>query len=99
MCEQTGEEIDWEKCPPEVEDFPDSVLTALNIFNSLGSRVYPDIGYMGRDFTNLNKLYEIYLVEKHEEDWLFELLLFLDDRAIEESQKRMKSEMDKIKRR
>ena len=98
MCEQTGEEIDWEKCPPEVEDFPDSVLTALNIFNSLGARLYPDIGYVGRDFTNLNKLYEIYLVEKHEEDWLFELLLFLDDRAIEESQKRMKSEMDKIKR-
>jgi hypothetical protein len=99
MCEQTGEEIDWEKCPPEVEDFPDSILTALNIFNSLGARLYPDIGYVGRDFTNLNKLYEIYLVEKHEEDWLFELLLFLDDRAIEESQKRMKSEMDKIKRR
>ena len=31
MCEQTGEEIDWEKCPPEIEDFPDSILTALNI--------------------------------------------------------------------
>ena len=21
MCEQTGEEIDWDKCPPEIEDF------------------------------------------------------------------------------
>ena len=99
MCEQTGEEIDWEKCPPEAEDFPDSVLTALNIFNSLGARIYPDIGYVGRDFTNLDILYKLYFVEKHEEDWIFELLLFLDSRAIQESQKRMKAEMDKIKRR
>ena len=100
MCEQTGEEIDWEKCPPEAEDFPDSVLTALNIFNSLGARIYPDIGYVGRDFTNLNILYNFYYIkEKTEKDWIFELLLFLDDRAIEESQKRMKSEMDRIKRR
>ena len=98
MCEQTGEEIDWEKCPPEIEDFPVSILTALNIFESLGVRVYPDIGYVGRDYTNLDLLYKVYFVEKHEEDWIFELLLFLDSRAIQESQKRMKAEMDRIKR-
>ena len=79
MCEQTGEEIDWEKCPPEIEDFPESIIRALNIFESLGVRVYPDVGYVGRD-------------------WIFELLLFLDSRAIQESQKRMKAEMDRIKR-
>ena len=98
MCEQTGEEINWEKCPPEIEDFPTSILTALNIFESLGIRVYPDVGYVGRDYTNLDLLYKVYFVEKHEEDWIFELLLFLDSRAIQESQKRMKAEMDKIKR-
>ena len=98
MCEQTGEEIDWKKCPPEIEDFPDSILTALNIFQSLGIRVYPDVGYVGRDYTNLDLLYKVYFVEKHEEDWIFELLLFLDEREIKESQKRMKREMDKIKR-
>ena len=98
MCEQTGEEINWEKCPPEIEDFPTSILTALNIFESLGIRVYPDVGYVGRDYTNIDLLYKVYFVEKHEEDWIFELLLFLDSRAIQESQKRMKAEMDKIKR-
>ena len=98
MCEQTGEEINWEKCPPEIEDFPTSILTALNIFESLGVRVYPDVGYVGRDYTNIDLLYKVYFVEKHEEDWIFELLLFLDSRAIQESQKRMKAEMDKIKR-
>ena len=35
MCEQMGEDPDWEKCPPDAEDFPDIVITAINIFNSL----------------------------------------------------------------
>ena len=98
MVEQTGEEIDWEKCPPEIEDFPDSVHTAMNIYNSLGDRIYPEIGFIGKDFTNLSLLYKNYYVEEHEEDWIFELLLFLDSNNIKESQKRIKSEMDRIKR-
>jgi hypothetical protein len=53
MCEQTGEEIDWERCPPDTEDFPDNVLTSINIFNMLGDRLYGDVGYIGKDFTNL----------------------------------------------
>ncbi len=98
MVEQTGEEIDWEKCPPEIEDFPDSVHTAMNIYNSLGDRIYPDVGFIGKDFTNLSLLYKNYYVEEHEEDWIFELLLFLDSNNIKESQKRIKSEIDRIKR-
>ena len=98
MVEQTGEEIDWERCPPDLEDFPESVYTALNIFHSMGSRVQADIGYIGKDFTNLSLLYKFYYIEEYEKDWIFELLLFLDGREIKESQKRMKREMDKIKR-
>ena len=98
MCEQTGEEIDWEKCPPDLEDFPESVYTALNIFNSLGNRIFPDIGYIGKDYTNLDLLYNFYYIEEYEKDWIFELLLFLDGRTIEASQKSLKREIDKIKR-
>jgi hypothetical protein len=98
MVEQTGEEIDWERCPPDEEDFPDSILTALNIYYSLGNRVYGDVGYVGKDFTNLPLLYDLYKIQEHQKDWIFELLLFLDNRAIEESQRRMKAEYDKIKR-
>jgi len=99
MVEQTGEEIDWERCPPDLEDFPESVYTALNIYNSMGNRIQADIGYIGKDYTNLNLLYNFYYItEKEEKDWIFELLLFLDEREIKESQKRMKREMDKIKR-
>ena len=98
MVEQTGEEIDWDRCPPEIEDFPDSVHTAMNIYNSLGDRIYPDVGFTGKDFTNLSLLYENYYVEKHQKDWIFELLLFLDSYNIKESQQRIKSEIDRIKR-
>ena len=98
MVEQTGEEIDWDKCPPELNDFPESILTAFSVYNSLGDRIYPDIGFIGKDFTNLPLLYKSYYIEEYEKDWLFELLLFLDSYNIKESQRRIKSEYDRIKR-
>ena len=97
MVEQTGEEIDWERCPPEMEDFPSIVIDAMNIFHSLGNRVYPDIGYMGKDYTNLSLLKKLYGIKEHEEEYLYDLLLFLDSQAIDSSQKKLKAEMDKIK--
>ena len=98
MVEQTGQEIDWDKCPPDIEDFPDSIIRAISIYNSLGDRIYPDIGFVGKDFTNLSLLYDLYLIKEYEKDWLFELLLFLDSNNIKENQRRLKSEYDKIKR-
>jgi len=98
MMQQMGEEPDWDKCPPDWEDFPEIVITALNIFNSLGDRLYPDIGYIGKDFTNFDFLLENYKVESHNKEYIFELILFLDSRAIELSQKRLKAEYDKMKR-
>tara|TARA_A100001011_G_scaffold297606_1_gene310370 strand:- start:5020 stop:5346 length:327 start_codon:yes stop_codon:yes gene_type:complete len=99
MCEQTGEEIDWDKCPPDSEDFPNSTLTALSIFNTLGDRVGSDVGYIGKDFTNFNFILDnFYITEKAEKDWIYELILFLERRAIEDSRKKMKAEYDKIKK-
>lgn len=98
MVEQTGEEIDWDRCPPEMEDFPPIVIDAMNIFHSLGNRVYPDIGYMGKDYTNLSLLKKLYGIQEHEEEYLYDLLLFLDSQAIESSQKKLKAEMDRIKK-
>ena len=97
MCEQTGQEIDWERCPPEINDFPDIIVDFLNIYYSLGNRVYPDIGYIGKDYTTLPILIKIYKIEPHLEDYLMETLLRLDSNAVEESQKKIKAEMDKVK--
>ena len=50
MVEQTGEEIDWDRIPPDIEDFPSSVITALNIYHSLVNKIFPDIGFIGKDY-------------------------------------------------
>ena len=97
MCEQTGEEVDWEKCPPDVEDFPSIVIDTMNIFNTLGNRVYGDVGYVGKDFTNFNFLLKQYNIPKHQIDYVLELIIWLDSRAIEKSQKQIKAEYDRIK--
>ena len=100
MCEQTGEEIDWERCPPDFDDFPESVQTAVEIFYSLGDRIYGDVGFTGKDYTNLDILYKYHKIEEQEQkDWVFEILIFLERRHIQKSQEQIKSEMDKIKRR
>ena len=99
MMEQTGEEIDWERCPEDIEDFPDSIPTAFSIYNSLSDNIYPDVGFVGKDLTYLDKLYEHYYVEtEQEKQWIFELIIFLDSHYISESQKQLKAEYDKMKR-
>ena len=98
MCNQTEQEIDWEKCPPDWEDFPQIVIDAISIFHSLGDRIYPDIGYVGKDYINFQFLMKQYSIEEHQKDYVFDLILWLDSRKIEASQKKLKAEYDKIKR-
>ena len=97
MCEQMGEDPDWDKCPLDIEDFPELVLTTLNLYNSLGDKIYPDIGYTGKDFTNFNFLLNKFGIEKHQEEYIFDIILWLDARNIKNSQDRIKAEHDKIK--
>jgi hypothetical protein len=97
MCEQTGQEVDWEKCPVEWSDFPDLVWEMVEIYNSLGDKVLPDIGYLGKDFTNLPLIFELNETPKHTKETLFDLLLWLDARNIKISQDKMQAEHAKIK--
>ena len=97
MVEQTGEEIDWDRCPPEAEDFPEIVIDCINIHHSLGNRMYPEIGYMGKDYTNLPLLLKLYDIQEHQEEYVYDILLFLDNQAIESSQAKLKAEYDKMK--
>tara|TARA_R110000803_G_scaffold98108_1_gene166260 strand:+ start:378 stop:674 length:297 start_codon:yes stop_codon:yes gene_type:complete len=96
MCEQMGKDPDPKEIPPDMEDFPDIAVLAMNAFSNLGDRVYPDIGYMGKDFTNLPYYIEHYGVEDTE--LFLEILTYLESRAIESSQESMKRERDKLKR-
>ena len=98
MMDQMNEEPDWDKCPPDWEDFPELVVTCMNLYHSMGDRIFPDIGFIGKDYTNFKFLLENYGLEEHQKDFVFDTLLWLDSRAIEASQKRLKAEYDRMKR-
>ena len=94
--EQLGREPDMEKCRPGIEDFPEIVINALNIYDRLGNRVYPDVGYVGKDFTNLPIYLKLYNIDNIE--LFMEILSRLDAHAIKSSQQEMKRAYDKLKR-
>jgi hypothetical protein len=96
MCEQLGKEPDPEEMPPDIRDFPDIAINAMNTFSNLGDRIYPDIGYMGKDFTNLPYYIEMHGIE--DTDLFLEILTYLESRAIDSSQEQLKREREKLKR-
>lgn len=95
MCEQLGKEPKEEEIPPDMEDFPFIAQLAITIFNSLGDRIYPDIGYIGKDYTNLPILIDIYKVD--EVELLLEIIQWLDSRAIKTSSDKLTKEYNKLK--
>ena len=62
----------------------------------IGDRAYPEIGYVGKDYTNLSYYIDIYDVE--DKEYFLEILAWLDARAIKKSSEMMKREYDKLKR-
>ena len=96
MMEQLGKEPIEEEIPPDWEDLPEIVVQAVSSFNMLGDRAYPEIGYVGKDYTNLSTYMEIYEIQ--DQEYFLEILQFLDSRAIKKSQEQLKREHDKLKR-
>ena len=96
MMDELGEEPKEEELPPDIKDFPEIVIDAINTFNSLGDRIYPEIGYIGKDYTNLPLYIEMYKID--DKDTFLEIILRLDSEAIKTSQEKLKREYDRIKR-
>jgi hypothetical protein len=96
MCEQMGKEPNPDEIPPSWEDFPDLAICAMNTYSMLGDRIYPDIGFIGKDFTNLHIYLDIYGIE--DKELFLEILSFLESRAINQSQEVLKREREKLKR-
>jgi hypothetical protein len=96
LCEQMGQAPSEDKCPPDFEDFPTPVQQAIEIFNKLGDRVYPDIGYMGKDYTPINLHMEVAGVT--EKDIFLETLIRLDSFMIKKSAEQLKKARDSVKK-
>ncbi len=97
MQEQMGVEPREEDVPPDWDDFPQIVIDAINTFNQLGDRAYPDIGYIGKDYTNLHLFIDLYGISS-EKEFFIHVLTWLDSRAIKKSQEQLKREHEKLKR-
>jgi len=96
MMDQLGKEPQEEEIPPSWEDLPEIIIDALSTFNSLGDRVYAEIGFTGKDYTNLPFFLEVYDITDTE--YFLEILSWLDSRAIKKSSEQLKKEYDKLKR-
>ncbi len=94
--EQLGQEPKEHEIPPDGEDLPEILVDAINTFNLLNDRVYPDIGYIGKDYTNLNHYIDVYSIE--DKEYFLEILNWLDSRAIQKSSEMLKREHEKLKR-
>jgi hypothetical protein len=92
--EQLGKEPD--NPPIGYEDLCPDCQIALNIYNRLGNRVYGDVGFVGKDYTNLPILIEVFEITN--KNYLIDLLNVLDSFNIDKSQKGMKKMMDDIKK-
>ena len=96
MMEQLNQEVIDEEIPPDFQDLPEIIVLAVNTFNSLGDRIYPEIGYVGKDFTNLPFFINIHGIDDTE--FFLEILSWLDSRAIKKSSETMKKDYEKLKR-
>ena len=96
MMEQLEKEPIESEIPPDYEDLPEIVQYAIRTFNLMGDRVYPDIGYVGKDYCNLPTFIELYDIE--DVDYFLDILHWLDAQAIKQSSEQLKREYDKMKR-
>lgn len=84
MCELYNDPIDWDKCPPDWEDFPWYVHISLPIFNALPDNYIGGMEplYSGKDITALPVLLDLYdITDKEDRLLVFETIQFLDGRA------------------
>lgn len=96
MMEQLGKEPIEEEIPPDFEDLPDIVNQAVSTFNNLGDRVYPEIGYIGKDYINLPFFLDMYDIDDTE--FFLEILSWLDSRAVKQSSEQLKRQYEQLKR-
>tara|TARA_R110000796_G_scaffold55940_6_gene129956 strand:+ start:2381 stop:2575 length:195 start_codon:yes stop_codon:yes gene_type:complete len=62
----------------------------------LGDRIAADIGYLGKDYTNLPIYMEVHGIQ--DKEFFLDIINWLDSRAIQQSADAMKREREKLKR-
>lgn len=92
ICEQMGHEPDPRAMPLELEDFPDIVQIAFDIFNTLRDCYIPGELpiYIGKDLTALPVLYDIYDIRDLDtKQFILKTINILDREAVIAYQKKL----------
>ena len=99
MCEQLGDPIQEDRIPPEMDDFPSYVETAISIFNSLPDMYSGGMEpiYSGKDIGAINTLYDIFSVENDDKLRVFRVVHYLDSRARKQAINEAKRKANKDK--
>ena len=70
ICEQTGEDPDPMKMPPDRSEFPKEVQEAFLLHDLLPDR-WVESSYLGKDYSSLDTLLRIFKIEDQQEVVLF----------------------------
>ena len=93
---QLGKEPDPKYMPLGYEDLPEDAQLAFIIYNKLGNRIYGDVGFTGKDYTNLPILIERHNI--YDTALLIDLLNVIDIYYIEKNQRQIKKMYDDMKK-
>lgn len=94
MCEQLGNEPLESEIPWEPDDFPEEVQLAITVYYKLRDEWDTMNGvYMGKSYSGLGEILEIFEVEKQDRKYFIEWLTVLDNarsKAIEAAKPKTK---------
>lgn len=96
ICEQLGQEPTEEDMPVDWNDLPNSVQYAIHIYNKLGNRLQAEIGFIGKDYTNLPILLQLYDIDNIE--LTIDIINWLENRDIKTSSDQIKKMHEKMKK-
>lgn len=97
MCEQLGKEPKESEIPIGWEELPLEAQVAISIYNKLGDRVAADIGFLGKDYSSISVLLDLYEFTNNKE-LVLDIIHWLEQNQIKKSAEHMKKERDKIRR-
>ena len=99
MCEVMGSAPNEDEIPVELDDFPDEVQTAFQVYQVLQDHWEGMSGtYMGKNLTGLGEVFEVYEVPKTDRKMILEFIHLIDrERMTTMDQKRKQEESLKNK--
>lgn len=93
MCEMMGTEPVDSEIPVELDDFPDEVQTAFQIYQVLQDHWEGMSGtYMGKNLTGLGDIFDVYEVEKCDRKLVLELINLIDRERMSQYETKRKQE-------